>query len=87
MALTCTRCEGTGFLNYEQLPENIGERMEAWETKEWVNGADNAGDATVCDCCGDGEDWHGEPGEHYNSDDPQGMNGLYAYNGGLAECH
>jgi hypothetical protein len=41
----------------------------------------------VCDCCGDGEGWYGEPGQHYTSDDPVGHNGPYAYNGGLCECH
>lgn len=23
-------------------------------------------DVSVCDCCGNGEDWHGTPGEHNN---------------------
>ena len=44
-------------------------------------------DTAVCDCCGDGEGWYGIPGEHYNSDDPPGEDGLYRYNGGLCECH
>jgi len=44
-------------------------------------------DVTVCDCCGDGEEWHGEPGRHYGADDPRGPNGPYAYNGGLCECN
>uniref|UniRef100_A0A6M3JHU8 Uncharacterized protein n=1 Tax=viral metagenome TaxID=1070528 RepID=A0A6M3JHU8_9ZZZZ len=44
-------------------------------------------DVTVCDCCGDGEGWYGEPGEHYNSDDPSGPDGPYGYNGGLCECN
>ena len=41
----------------------------------------------VCDCCGDGEEWYGTPGEHYITNDPIGYNGPYAYNGGLYKCH
>jgi hypothetical protein len=44
-------------------------------------------DISVCDCCGDGENWHGTPGEHYTAADPMGGSGPYAYNGGLCECH
>jgi hypothetical protein len=47
----------------------------------------NDHDVSVCDCCGDGEDWYGVPGEHYNNEDLPGHNGPYAYNGGLCECH
>lgn len=46
-----------------------------------------ASDASVCDCCGDGVEWYGEPGEHYNVDDPRGTQGPYADNGGLCQCH
>lgn len=41
----------------------------------------------VCDCCGNGEYWYGEPGSHYTSQDPVGKSGPYVYNGGLCECH
>lgn len=44
-------------------------------------------DIEICDCCGDGDDWYGIAGEHYNADDPQGPNGPYAGNGGLCQCH
>ena len=44
-------------------------------------------DVQVCDCCGDGEEWYGTPGEHYNSEDPIGKHGPYASNGGLCRCH
>lgn len=44
-------------------------------------------DVKVCDCCGDGSEWYGVPGEHYGADDPIGENGPYRYNGGLCECH
>jgi hypothetical protein len=53
---------------------------------KWIETHDNH-DVSVCDCCGDGENWYGVPGEHYNSDDPAGQNGPYAGNGGLCRCH
>jgi hypothetical protein len=85
MPLTCTRCEGTGFLNIEQVPKGYLGRG-VMTIMDWI--ASNLDtDCQVCDCCGDGWQWWGEPGEHYNSDDPAGMNGPYAYNGGLCECH
>jgi len=81
----CTRCEGTGFLNIDQLPDKIdGYDQDA--VLKWVR-ANNGHDICVCDCCGDGESWYGVPGEHYNEDDPRGHNGPYAYNGGLCECN
>jgi len=87
MTTTCTRCEGSGFLNAEQLPDD----MDVFEVGHdavlaWVN-SDTDHDVAVCDCCGDTESWHGSPGEHYGSDDPPGNDGPYAYNGGLSECH
>lgn len=95
--MTCTRCGNTGFLNTHLLSEVV----RAWldeigphEFLEWLQftGLTEPGemyeDVQVCDCCGNGEDdWHGEPGEHYNTEDPMGKIGPYAYNGGLAECH
>jgi hypothetical protein len=44
-------------------------------------------DIQVCNCCGDGDYWYGDPGKHYGSDDPMGQSGPYNYNGGLCECH
>ena len=85
MMTTCTRCDGTGFLNAEQLPGKLsGADVET--ITRWVSEHDGH-DVCVCDCCGDTNDWYGIPGEHYNSDDPPGPNGPYAYNGGLCECH
>ncbi len=86
MMLNCTRCENTGFLNLHQVP-----RAELYETSregllEWIETNGNH-DVQVCDCCGDGEGWYGEPGEHYGPDDPQGLDGPYAGNGGLCQCH
>lgn len=83
--MTCTRCEGTGFLNIHQLPDSI----DAFDTDavlKWIEENDNH-DVQICDCCGNGEDWYGTPGEHYGPDDRPGTTGPYAYNGGLCECN
>jgi len=92
VSTTCTRCEGTGFLNIDQIPEGefdfcneMGKDFHA-EILKWIE-RNKDHDVQVCDCCGDGENWYGEPGEHYNSEDPPGPDGPYAYNGGLCECH
>ena len=91
MSTGCTRCENSGFLNLSQIPvedlqviEKDGDAED--KTFEWMS-RNPASDVQVCDCCGDGEEWYGIPGEHYNSDDPQGPNGPYASNGGLCHCH
>ena len=84
----CTRCEGTGFLNLFQI-ENIticDAHQQREEVQAWIVNNDDH-DVSVCDCCGDGEAWHGTPGEHYGSGDRPGDYGPYAYNGGLCECH
>lgn len=90
MPLPCTRCEGTGFLNIHQMPEKVVDEIYVNGVEiglKWIEENDNH-DVSVCDCCGDGEtEWYGVPGEHYNSEDPMGQNGPYAYNGGLCECH
>lgn len=90
MSMNCTRCEGTGFLNLHQVDEATLKRFDEYGDpriiQEWIqNNADH--DVQVCDCCGDGEGWYGEPGRHYTSQDPSGQHGPYAYNGGLCECH
>lgn len=90
MSTTCTRCENTGFLNLYQIPDSEMADLEKSDNFEqavlkWME--DGEHDVQVCDCCGDGEEWYGVPGEHYNSEDPQGHDGPYAYNGGLCECH
>lgn len=89
MATPCTHCEA-GFLNLHQVDEaTLQEFNRTGEEKvifAWME-ANLPHDVAVCDCCGDGEGWYGIPGEHYNSDDPPGRTGPYAYNGGLCECH
>lgn len=84
----CTRCDGTGFINWDERcdseqfhPENVEGILE------WIGSTEDT-EMLICDCCGDGETgWYGEPGQHYGPNDPVGENGPYAYNGGLCECH
>lgn len=47
--MTCTRCNGTGFLNIEQLTN--APVMQSFEILEWVK-LNRGHDVTVCDCCG-----------------------------------
>lgn len=65
--MICTRCDGTGFLNLEQVDDQVLEQYEkTGDTKiilDWIE-RENDHDVSVCDCCGDGEDWYGEPGQH-----------------------
>lgn len=88
---TCTRCENTGFLNLHQIPNAEMIELEKSDDFEhavlqWIKN-NGEHDVQVCDCCGDGEQWYGTPGEHYNNEDPRGYEGPYAYNGGLCECN
>jgi len=74
MPITCTRCEGTGFINLHQIPENEFDLLEdnlIEMVPLWISNNPDS-DVSVCDCCGDGEFWHGSPGEHYNNADPSG---------------
>jgi len=91
MSTTCTRCENSGFLNLHQVPDADIVAAEASDDfckviLAWMS-TNSDHDVAVCDCCGDGENWYGIPGEHYNNEDPPGPDGPYAYNGGLCECH
>jgi len=90
MSLTCTRCDGTGFLNIDQVDDYHLKLFDASGNEgiilDWIK--DNKDhDVQVCDCCGNGEVWYGIRGEHYNHEDPRGQYGPYAYNGGLCECN
>ena len=85
--MNCTRCQGTGFLNTHQLPDDFAKSIEGaddWHDKVKAWTAAHSCDFVVCDCCGDGRNWHDDPGEHDAKDN--GPNGPYAYNGGLPEC-
>jgi hypothetical protein len=87
MATTCTRCDGIGFLNLDQIDPDVCDSSDGESILKWMAAHDDH-DVSVCDCCGNGEDaWYGYPGEHYNTEDPIGNTGPYAYNGGLCECH
>lgn len=87
--MNCTRCRGCGFLNAEQLPYSVPvddvQAVLAFMATESFK--DLGYDVAVCDCCGNGQEWYGTPGQHYGPDDPKGPNGPYAGNGGLASCH
>lgn len=87
MALTCTRCDGSGFLHLHQIDDGT-DLDNRKEVLRWIEEhKDMDYDVQVCDCCGDGEEWYGIPGEHYNVKDPPGPHGPYASNGGLCRCH
>lgn len=87
--MTCTRCEGTGFLNLHQIDDAELSAMVdlVKEVQEWIERQTEPHDVSICTCCGDGEGWFGVPGEHYGPDDPRGPRGPYAGNGGLCHCH
>lgn len=85
LGMTCGRCDGSGFLNIEQVPQDVQEQ-DTDTILKWMT-ANPLTDVAICDCCGDGDGWYGEPGRHYTSQDPSGKQGPYAYNGGLCECN
>lgn len=88
--MICTRCGGTGLLNEHLVPESMWAQHERGELPledilQLLR--DEQPDVTACDCCGDGEEqWHGEPGAHYEGGDDPGPRGPYARNGGLPRC-
>jgi len=89
MAIACNVCEGTGFVNLHQIPADELDSMADDLVNKvpcWIKLHDDT-DVSVCHCCGDGDVWYGEPGQHYGADDPSGSRGPYAYNGGLCKCH
>ena len=83
--MPCTRCEG-GFINLIQTPDGLLDREGVDGVLEWMSQQTEPHDVEICGCCGDGDGWYGEPGEHYGSDDPSGPRGPYAANGGLCFC-
>ena len=93
MTISCTRCNSTGFLEFEQLHEFCSDDVLNKEPEDiliYILSLTESGishDISVCDCCGDGESWYDVPGEHYNNEDPPGDKGPYADNGGLCRCH
>jgi hypothetical protein len=89
--MTCNVCEGTGYKNLHQVPDEVLKQFDHTGDNQiildWIKLNINH-DVSVCTCCGDGENWYGEPGQHYNTpQDRRGIDGVYGYNGGLAECN
>ena len=84
--MICNCCQGTGWLNVEQLPDDI-DGHDAEQVQRWVDDATQDHDVAICECCGDGQGWYGTPGHHYGADDPPGPDGPYRSNGGLCRCH
>lgn len=90
--MNCTRCDGTGFLNLDQVGKEtlslfdaegdvdvilkwIAERAQVQAngcfcaaTRPPCSYCESFHDVSVCDCCGNGEEWYGEPGRHDLSD-------------------
>ena len=85
--MLCKVCGGTGFKNIDQIPEGEIGDGSIEDVQNWIAAQTGPHDVCVCDCCGDGDAWYGEAGQHYGSDDPPGMHGPYSYNGGLCKCH
>jgi len=58
MGIHCTRCDGTGFLNINQIPSDIFDNgYDA--IMEWIEEQDSdSHDVQECDCC-DGSGEHG----------------------------
>lgn len=63
MLIHCNRCEGTGFVNIHQLPDAV-DVYNPEVVLAWIEAQTEPHDVQVCDCCGDGEQWDSEPGEH-----------------------
>ncbi len=90
--MICTRCDGTGYLNIEQVDDDTLRLFDATSDpvhiESWIESQLDDHDVEVCDCCGNGEIWYGERGQHYGTiEDQRGHDGPYAYNGGLCECN
>jgi hypothetical protein len=83
---TCTHCESTGFLNLHLVDDATLREFDETGDHElilrWIDDQVGGTDVKVCDCCGDGVDWHAVRGRHWGGEDSS----AYAYNGGLPEC-
>ena len=85
----CTRCDGIGFINLHQIPSDILD--DAYKSEDfhqfildWIKLQVEPHDVSVCDCCGNGDEWYNTPGEHFTGED---VSECYGYNGGLPECN
>ena len=58
--MICTRCEGTGFLNLDQVDEvtrqRFGESGDPQVILDWIESTWDH-DVGPCDCCGNGDAW------------------------------
>ncbi len=64
MGIHCTRCEGTGFLNADQIPSEVFDE-DIVAILKWIEEQDSeTHDVQICDCCGDDGGWGYDPGEH-----------------------
>lgn len=79
--MNCSRCDGTGFLNSEQITEEMWDKG-LYHILDFISSKE--ADISICDCCGDGHGGYGDPGGHYRGENPKEA---YAYNGGLPECN
>jgi len=60
--ISCTRCDGTGFLNTHQININVFDLEDFYRfVLDWIERNPDS-DVQVCDCCGDGKSWYGIPG-------------------------
>jgi hypothetical protein len=63
--MICTRCDGTGFLNLDQVDYDtlflFAKTGDRSIILDWI---DKHSDVQICDCCGNGTDWYGQPGHH-----------------------
>ena len=64
--MICTRCDGTGFLNIVKVDEKT---LKTYASNhninvilEWIN-KNKDHNVSICDCCGNGLDWHWIPGQ------------------------
>ena len=90
--MVCTRCNGTGFLNLHQVPDSVLDQFYVGDGNlnhqviiDWMTKNPNGNDVSICNCCGNTEQWFGTAGEHNERD--FGLSGPYFYNGGLPECY
>ena len=64
MSIYCTRCQGTGFINIPTDDLDF-ETDDIELLKKFIESKkEEYPDFSVCDCCGNGENWYGEPGQH-----------------------
>lgn len=85
--MRCNTCQGTGFLNLDQVDPSIvaifDQTGEHRIILDWMKEETQPHDVKVCDCCGNGDNWYNVPGEHFTGEDKS----VYAYNNFVPECN